>query len=137
MGETGRAFGVRLAEHQKDVEKFERKPYTRAARADSTTELQKSAITDHVVDTNHSIEWDNAKIIDRESDKTTRWLKEAIWIKRRGNKTINRDEGAYKLNSIFDQLITTPSPTVTNVNKKTVASVRGMGCQNLQSDESE
>ena len=119
------------------MEKFERKPYTRAARADSTTELQKSAITDHVVDTNHSIEWDNAKIIDRESDKTTRWLKEAIWIKRRGNKTINRDEGAYKLNSIFDQLITMPSPTVTNVNKKTVASVRGMGCQNLQSDESD
>ena len=74
VGETGRSFGVRLSEHQKEVKKFEQKPFTRSTRKESTTEQHKSAITDHVADTNHNIAWDDAKIIDRETDKTTRWL---------------------------------------------------------------
>ena len=133
VGETGRSFGVRLEEHKKDVKKFEDKPYTRAARAESTSEQHKSAITDHVVETNHSIEWDSAKVIDRESDKTTRWLKEAIWIRRRGDNVMNRDEGAYKLNTIFDQLITTPTTAVSKVNR-TVTKSRRKGCQSDESD---
>ena len=53
---------------------------------------------------------EEAEVIDREADKCTRWLKEAIWICRRGQQTLNKDEGAYKLHNIFDQLIlTTPS----------------------------
>ena len=35
IGETGRSFGTRLImliEHQKEVEKFELKPYTRSSR---------------------------------------------------------------------------------------------------------
>ena len=129
IGETGRSFGVRLQEHQKEVQKFELKQYTRATRKSSTTEQHKSAITDHVVGTNHNIEWDQAKVIDRESDKTTRWLKEAIWIRRRGDNILNKDEGAYKLHNIFDQLITTPPMAFA---KRTVSS--GMGCQSEEDD---
>ena len=75
-----------LQEHQKEVEKFEFKPYMRSSRKSSVAEQHKSAITNHVVLTNHNIKWDAAKVIDSESDKTTRWVKEAIWIRRKGNK---------------------------------------------------
>ena len=87
-GETGRPFGVRLAEHQREVQKLESLHYTRSTRKASVTEQHKSAITDHVAATNHSINWEEAKVIDREADKCTRWLKEAIWIRRRGQQII-------------------------------------------------
>ena len=77
--------------------------HTRFSRKSSVAEQHKSAITDHVVLTNHNIKWDAAKVIDSESDKTTRWVKEAIWIRRKGKNTLNKDEGAYKL-SIFEHL---------------------------------
>ena len=67
IGETGRSFGTRLQEHQKQVEIF------------------------------HNIQWDAAKVTDSESDK-----KETIWIYRKGKYTLNKDDGAYKLNNIFD-----------------------------------
>ena len=41
------------------------------------------------------------------------WLKESIWIRSRGNNTMNKDEGGYKLNRIFDQLITKRQPDST------------------------
>jgi len=126
IGETGRPFGTRLKEHQKEVEKFESKPYTRASRTSSVTEIHKSAITDHVASTNHSIQWEDAKVIDREADKTTRWLKEAIWIRRKGKDTLNKDEGAYSLNNIYDQLIT-PSTVVPVAYKTKQTDV--MSCQ--------
>ena len=72
IGETGRPFGVRLAEHQKEVQKLESLHYTRSTRKASVTEQLKSAITDHVAATNHSINWEEAKVIDREADKCTR-----------------------------------------------------------------
>ena len=114
IGETGRPFGVRLAEHQKEVQKLESLHYTRSTRKASVTEQHKSAITDHVAATNHSINWEEAKVIDREAGKCTRWLKEAIWIHKRGQQTLNKDEGAYKLHNIFDQLILTTHSTGTS-----------------------
>ena len=47
----------------------------------------------------------------KEGNKTTRWLKEALWIRRRGTHTMTKDEGAYKLNSVYDQLISSPPST--------------------------
>ena len=38
------------------------------------------------------IDWENAKVIDRESDKADRLIREAIWIRKTDN--MNRDEGA-------------------------------------------
>ena len=43
--------------------------------------------------TNHNIKWDSAKVIDFESDNTNRWVKEAIWIHRKGKNILNKDEG--------------------------------------------
>ena len=37
----------------------------------------KSAVTDHAVTLNHVIDWDQAKVVDRESNRMDRWIKEA------------------------------------------------------------
>jgi len=73
--ETGRSFGV-----QKEVELHEGKKYTRSTRKQSQLQQNKSAITDHVNTENHIIDWEEATIIGRESDRTTRWIREAIKI---------------------------------------------------------
>ena len=62
---------------------------------------------------NHLVDWEGLRIIDQEADRTTRWLKEAIWIRSR-DKTMNKDEGAYKLNKVFDQVINTGRQPVSN-----------------------
>jgi hypothetical protein len=105
IGETGRLFKTRIHEHRTETEKISAKSFTRSQRKSSVTDTHKSAIAEHVAAKNHVISWDEAKIIDKESDKTTRWLKEAIWIRTRGKNTMNKDEGAYKLDRVYDQLI--------------------------------
>ena len=44
--------------------------------------LFKSAITDHAVEENHVIDWDEAKVVDREAQRQTRWIKEVLWIRK-------------------------------------------------------
>ena len=39
-------------------------------------------ITDHAVEENHVIDWDKANVVDREAQQQTRWIKEAIWIRK-------------------------------------------------------
>ncbi len=104
IGETGRLFSTRLAEHKSETDKVKSKSYTRSQRKASTTESFKSALAEHANKTNHVIGWDEAKVIDQEPNKTTRWLKEAIWIRSREN-TMNEDEGAYRLDRVYDQVI--------------------------------
>jgi len=36
---------------------------------------QKSAITDYGVEENHVIDWDKAKVVDREAQRQTRWIR--------------------------------------------------------------
>ena len=94
VGETGRLFRTRLSEHKTETEKLlvpritpdlrERRPPPKSS---------KSAITEHVAASNHVIGWDEAKIIDLDPDKTTSWLKEAIWIRSKRVNTMNKDEG--------------------------------------------
>jgi hypothetical protein len=121
VGETGRLFETRLNEHKKDAEKVSQKKYTRANRKDSATEKHKSAITDHIAQENHTIDWKGAKILDKDSDKQKRWIREVIWIRRQGPKIINRDEGIYSLNHVFDPLITPVHPG----NENTTSQSRG------------
>ena len=49
-----------------------------------------------------------AKFIDREDNKYTRWVKEAIWI-RKSTAVMNRDEGGYKLSHVWDRILATTS----------------------------
>jgi len=119
IGETSRLFGTRLKEHQTEAEKASKKAYTRAQRKTSIAgEVNKSAITDHVSEANHVIGWEDAKICDREKNRNRRHIKEAIWIRKRGAKTLNRDEGNYFLPHIYDQLLKPTAPPTTSSKKK-------------------
>ena len=111
VGETGRILKTRLGEHKKEAEKFSDTNYTRSKAAELESYVFKSAAAEHAVRKNHVVGWDKAKQIDQEADKTTRWLRESIWIRSRGEHSMNKDEGAYTLNRIFDQLITKRQPS--------------------------
>ena len=105
IGETVRLFGTRLKEHQKDSEIIKDIKFTRASRKASTSEQHKSAITDHIAQENHIIDWEGASILDRDSNTTTRRMREAIHIRKRGAKAINRDDGTHFLDHIYDPLL--------------------------------
>ncbi len=62
--------------------------------------MNKSALTDHTQQENHVIDWQGAKVVDREAHKKRRQVKEAIWIRKTGD-TINRDEGSYELSRVW------------------------------------
>jgi len=49
------------------------------------------------------IDRENAEVIDRESDKAGRLIKEVIWIRKTDN--MNRDEGSYQLSHVWDKLL--------------------------------
>ena len=54
------------------------------------------------------IDWEGAKVVDKETNRCARWIKEAIWI-RKTKPTMNRDEGGYRLCHVWDSLLATPS----------------------------
>ena len=84
---------------QRDV-----RAYTRSTSRSLASEQNKSAVTDHSISLNYVIDWDQAKVIDREGNKGDRWIKEAIHIRKEQDKSMNRDEGSYQLSHIYDNL---------------------------------
>ena len=109
IGETGRRLGTRITEHRKEAEKISEKNFTRSTCRASTNGHHKSAITDHVCQNNHIMNWEASEIVEQESDKFKRWIKESICI-RSNTPTMNRDEGAYQLSPIWTQVISTLKP---------------------------
>ena len=106
--ETSRQLGVRLAQHRKEAEKTGNSGnFTGSTSRSSANEYRKSAITDHVCQNNHAMDWEAGEIVERESDKFIRCIKESIHI-RTNSPTMNRDEGAYQLSPIWNQLISIP-----------------------------
>jgi len=71
VGETGRKFGLRVKKHKKKVDSFTAGTQTRASRARETNVTHKSAITNHAVEENHVVDWDKAKVVDREDSTAT------------------------------------------------------------------
>ena len=51
--------------------------------------------------------WEASEIVEQESDKFKRWIKESICI-RSNTPTMNRDEGAYQLSPTWTQVISIP-----------------------------
>ena len=105
VGETKRAFGTRLEEHRREAEKVSNKNFTRSKRKESESQNNNSAITDHAARANHIIGWEDAKILEREAQGKARWIRESIWIRRRGRSVMNRDEGIYNLSHVYDPVI--------------------------------
>ena len=119
IGETGRKFGTRLKEHRREVEIHGQRVFTRSEKIKAEVEEHKSAITNHAVRNNHVIDWEAAKVIDKEDNRDRRIIKEAIWIKKSG-PVMNRDEGAYQLSNIYTQVLvaTTSSGQSEEVNRR-------------------
>jgi len=80
IGETAHTFGVRMKEHQKEVELHEGKKYTKSTRKQSQSEQNKSAVTHHVNIESHIIDWEETTVISWEFDRTTRCIREAVKI---------------------------------------------------------
>lgn len=110
IGETGRKLKVRMKEHQDEADEASNKHFTRAQRKASESTLNKSAITDHVASTNHTIDWEESKILAREPHRTRRWIRESIHIVKEDGHTMNRDMGNYQLPRIYHSLIRPPPP---------------------------
>jgi len=89
------------------VESTTSKPFTRNQRASSLSEQNKSALTDHASHDNHVINWPAATILDREWDKSTRWIKEAVHIRKEGHQFLNWDMGSYTLSHTYDRFLAT------------------------------
>jgi len=117
IGETSRKFGMRINEHKKEVDSFTAGTQTRASRARESSVTHKSAITDHAVEENHVINWHKAKVVDRQAQRQTRWIKEALWI-RKTPMCMNQDAGSYQLSHTWDQVISrSRAPSSCTVNR--------------------
>jgi len=79
--------------------------FTRSQHTASVTEYSKSALTDHANQANHTIDWKKITVIDREQDRPTRWIKEAVHIRKEGHWAMNRDEGSYQLSHAYDRFL--------------------------------
>ena len=103
--ETGRAFGVWLQKDQQEATQRDVRTYTRSTRKSTATEQNKFVVTDHAIFLNHVIDWDCTNVIDRESNRMDRWIREVIRIRKEQDKSMNRDEGSYQLPHIYDYLL--------------------------------
>jgi len=83
------------------------KHFTRNQHASSLSEQNKSALTDHASHDNHVINWPASTVLDRECDKSTRWIKEAVHTRKEGRQSLNRDEGSYTLSHTYDRFLAT------------------------------
>ena len=64
------------------------------------------SIAYHALQNNHVINWDDAKVLQMEIDASARCIRESIWFRKSGTNLMNRDEGAYFLNHVYDPLLT-------------------------------
>jgi len=49
--------------------------------------------------------WKKTAVIDREQDRPTRWIEEAVHIHKEGHWAVNRDEGSYQLSHAYDRFL--------------------------------
>ena len=123
VGETGRKLGVRLHEHKTEVESKTKWTFTRSHRRASLTEYSKSALTDHVNQANHTLDWKKTTVIDREQDRPTRWIKEVVPVLIR--KECNGDEGSYQLSHAYDRFLEATADIRIEVRKNWVPASSG------------
>ncbi len=120
---------IRMKEHQDEADEASNKHFTRAQRKASESTLNKSAITDHVASTSHTIDWEESKILAREPHRTRRWIRESIHIVKEDGHTMNRDMGNYQLPRIYHSLTRPPPPPGGGPTKLASLQHRSVGCE--------
>ena len=112
IGESGRTLNTRISEHRTEAEKASAGIKTRSRSIAAAEEELKSAISEHVRDNNHIMDWDNVSILERESTRGIRVVREACQVRRLAeDSTMNRDDGGYELSHIWDPLLKAPTPS--------------------------
>jgi len=96
--ETVRKFGLRIEQHKKKSGLFHS-----WHRPDFIIIIIIIISITHKPE-NHVIDWDKPKMVDREAQRQTRWIKEPLWI-RNTPMCMNRDAGSYQLYHTWDQVI--------------------------------
>ena len=96
IGETGRAYKTRLAEHKRDL-----KP-ANLAKVDDNNFNKKTALVKHVITKDHRVDWDHSKILTFETDFTKRRFLESFFIHNSEN-SINDKENCF-YSEIYDNL---------------------------------
>jgi len=105
LGKQAERLELGFQENRQEVSQRDVRVYTRSTISKlAATEQNKSAITDHAVTLNPVIDWDQAKVIDRESNKMDRWIKEATCFRKEQDQLMNRDERSYQLSHVYDKL---------------------------------
>jgi len=54
---------------------------------------------------NHTIDWKKTTVIDREQDRPSRWIMEAVHICKEGHRAVSQDEGSYQLSHAYDRFL--------------------------------
>ena len=73
--------------------KKDKTEFTRQRKQSVDEHQNKSVITDHAVKESHVIGWDEASILDREGNRSARWIRESIEIRKQDiqGHTMNSD----------------------------------------------
>ena len=58
---------------------------------------------------NHIIDWDQARILDRDANPFSRKICECVEIHKKGTMAYNRSEGVYTLDHVYDSLLKSTS----------------------------
>jgi len=93
VGQTKRALSIRVNEHRNHI------------RRNST---QPSVITDHRLNSKHEFDWDNARVLDKETNYNKRLIAEMIYIKKQ-KQGLNAQIDTELLDPIYNNLF---SPTL-------------------------
>jgi hypothetical protein len=73
IGETSRKLCTRITEHKKDYETSSTAGVsTWASHKQATSEMHKSVVTDHMIKEKHVPDWNNPKVLSKDTNNTAR-----------------------------------------------------------------
>ena len=90
---------------KRQQKKYKQGRSARSTNRQSQAEQEKLAVTDHLNTETHVINWNEATVVSRESDRITRWIKEADKVQQESQGVIKKDEGSHQLSHINDDLL--------------------------------
>lgn len=90
IGTTKRSLQTRMTEHKTDIEK----------------EKARTALSQHIIDTGHTADFDGVKILDKERRERTRMTLESLRIQEKITKTMNHKEDSDNISASYSVAIT-------------------------------
>ena len=114
---------------QKEMEKFELKLYTQSSCKSSVAKQYKSAISDHVIQTNHNIKWDSAKVMSLNLIKPPDGWRRPFGFVGKKKKHSKQRWGGIQIKQHLWSTSSLPPPTVLVSSSYKRLMLSGKGCQ--------